>query len=542
MNKQAQVGLFTIFGFLLVAAVFWVLGDLGTRSRGYRLYVDFQSASGLQNAAIVYLSGVGIGSVDDISLQPNYTSRVTIAVNPGYSIPVGSRFLIQAPITGEPSILVTPPRNIPASAPTLAPLSEVRGDNPVSFADLMEQGQGEVRRLDDILAQLESSTPALLAELRATLHNARELTETANSSIESFSSGTQALEANMSRSLSAAGNNVVALTDTLNATVQRNSGHVDELLAQLDRTSHSFGQAVDALRDVATNPSVKRNLLDTTRSFALTAKTFALLTQDLRQVTGNPQTQAQLRDTVANVDATAQKVDSLLKSLGGTSSVYGVDRNATPAPGGMTPPPPGFVPTSMPAIVPPANPPPANGSPSQSNAPSSGTAASSPTSTAALEKLRKRINQFTSDLYQLQIRVSQLSPARPGSTTTNTSPLLTTDRGPMSDFNLSLLPHGSTSLFTGVNDVGANSTANFMLIKNQGRTHFGGGIEYSRLGGMFSLSGDRLGFESRFYDLRHPTVDLYTNYFASRKFQIFGGERDVNHVDRRTVFGLQTEL
>jgi hypothetical protein len=159
-----------------------------------------------------------------------------------------------------------------------------------------------------------------------------------------------------------------------------------------------------------------------------------------------------------------------------------------------------------------------------------------------LEKLRQRLNQFTSDLVQLQVRVSQLSPERPGSADRNTSPLLSADRGPMSDFNLTILPHAGTSIFTGVNDVGAYTTGNLMLIKNEGQLKLGGGIEYSRLGGVFSWSGNKLGFESRFYDLRHPTLDQYFNYFAGRKFQIFGGERDLNHTDRRTVFGLQTEL
>jgi ABC-type transporter Mla subunit MlaD len=535
MSRQAQVGLFTVLGFLLAAGVFYVLADIGTRSRGYRIFVDFQSASGLHNAAIVYLSGVGIGAVDDISLLPDYTSRVTIAVKPNYAIPTGSRFIIQAPITGEPSILITPPKNLPANAPTIAANQEVRGVNPVSFADLLEQGQGEVRRLDDILAQLEASTPNLLSELQATLKNAHQLTTTANSAIQSLSSGTQTFEERLSGSLTTAGGNVAALTATLDSTVKRNSGQVDILLSQLNRTAKSFGETVDSLHDVATNPTVKSNLLETTKSFALTAKTLALLAEDLRQVTGNPQTQAELRDTVANVDATSQKVDSLLKSLGGTSSVYGVDRGATPAPGGLTPPPPGFVPTSMPAIPPS----PAPGLP-QPGAPSSGASGAPPP--AALEKLRQRLNQFTSDLVQLQVRVSQLSPERPGSADRNTSPLLSADRGPMSDFNLTILPHAGTSIFTGVNDVGAYTTGNLMLIKNEGQLKLGGGIEYSRLGGVFSWSGNKLGFESRFYDLRHPTLDQYFNYFAGRKFQIFGGERDLNHTDRRTVFGLQTEL
>ena len=104
------------------------------------------------------------------------------------------------------------------------------------------------------------------------------------------------------------------------------------MFSMLSRSSVALNQTVDQVRDLASNPQIHQNLLDTTRGFAQTATTIGEITQDLRHVTGDPQTQAQLRDTIANTDAATQKLNSLLHSLGGTSSVYGVDAGATPAP------------------------------------------------------------------------------------------------------------------------------------------------------------------------------------------------------------------
>jgi hypothetical protein len=145
---------------------------------------------------------------------------------------------------------------------------------------------------------------------------------------------------------------------------------------------------------------------------------------------------------------------------------------------------------------------------------------------------------------QLQIRVGQLSPARPGSLNTNRSPLLTTDRGPQSDFNVYILPKARTGLEVGVNDTGASgtTTSNLMLLSRRGALQYGGGILYSRLGVQASVGAGLFGLETRAYDLRHPTLDTYLNLNTAPKFQIFGGERDVTHVSRRTVFGLQFEL
>ncbi|MBD5655050.1 MAG: hypothetical protein IAI50_07685 [Candidatus Eremiobacteraeota bacterium] len=121
---------------------------------------------------------------------------------------------------------------------------------------------------------------------------------------------------------------------------------------------------------------------------------------------------------------------------------------------------------------------------------------------------------------------------------------MTADRGPESDFNLFVLPHARTGLEAGVNDVGSSgtSTANFMLINRSAGITYGGGIEYSRLGLVTTVANKAVGFEARAYDLRHPTLDTYLNLFAAPKLQVFGGERDLSHISRRTVFGLQFEF
>lgn len=549
MSKQAQVGLFTIIGFLSIFAVFYVLSDLGTRSRGYKIGVHFAAASGLREAALVFLSGVPIGAVDQITLLKDYSTEVVIAVKPDFEIPVGSRFLIQAPITGEPSVLIEPPKGVSSDVATLPhevlPIDQQpSGVNPTSFADLLEQGQGEIRRVDDLLAQLQRAEPHLLSELTSTLQHANSLTENADRAVTRGSNALADLTDSLKQNLTLASSNVVDLTGSLDAVVKRDGPQVDALLAQLARTSRSFGETVDSLHDVATNPKVKNNLINTTRDFAQTAHTLAELTGDLRKVTGNPQTQAQLRDTVAQLDATSQKVDSLVGQLGGRSAVYGVDAGATAAPEPATPA-PGEVPTSQPLIPPsagPSVPTPSGAAPAPSGSPSGRKTA--PPAATGLAALRDRLNQFTKDLVLLQVRASELSPSRPGSADRNTSPLLTADRGPESDFNLFILPHARTGLEAGVNDSGSTgtATANFMLLNRSGGLTYGGGMEYSRLGLTATMASKMLSFETRAYDLRHPTLDQYINLILAPKLQLFGGERDISHTSRRTTFGLQFEF
>ncbi len=207
-----------------------------------------------------------------------------------------------------------------------------------TIADLLQQGQGEVRRLDLMLATLEEREPKLLNNA-AERARKRGFDDDANCAEPwPIVSGT------METTMQQAGSNIVGMTATLNNTMGRNQYKIDLLLSSLDSTAVALNKSMDQLQSLATDPRLKTNLISTTSNIRDLTGNIAGLTGDLRTVTGNPQTQAQLRDTVSNLDATMQKADSLLGTLGGRSSVYGIDAGATPYPvprGPNSLPPPG---------------------------------------------------------------------------------------------------------------------------------------------------------------------------------------------------------
>ncbi len=122
------------------------------------------------------------------------------------------------------------------------------------------------------------------------------------------------------------------------------------------------------------------------------------------------------------------------------------------------------------------------------------------------------------------------------------SPLLTTDRGPQADVNAILLPRGGVSAMLGANDIGGKTTWNLAGTKNFGNFHAGGGILYSQLGVLGSYNAGKVGAETRIYDLRRPTFDIYGNFNVAQWAKLFLGERDTTRADRRTVFGLQLQF
>ena len=530
MSKQARVGLFTLLGIIGLIWVYYELSNIAERRAGYRIAVHFATAAGLRPAALVYLSGVSIGIVDAINLRKDFSTDVIIAVRKNVDIPVGSKFIINAPLTGEPNLDILPPRPVPGQPPPATLSRDIalesadmpQGTNPATLTDLLEEGQGEIRRTSRMLRQLEEVEPELLAQLEETLRTANALTKNANTSLTALTGQASDITASLQRSLDSAGNNIVDLTSTLNGSATGSARQLNTLLATLNASATSLSASMDSLHKLASNPQVNSNLIATTQSIAVTSKTLADLTNDLRQVTGNPQTQAQLRDTVGQFDAASQKANYLLSELGGKSSVPGVDAGATPYPSS----PPGTAPQSS------------------TGAPGSSTGNLNGAANVLSSAFKSKLSSVLGNVASVQVRLSMLSAQRMG-TPGAKSPLLGADQGPQSDVNLILLPNGKTALYLGANDIGTGQTTTVnvaALERLSANAHIGAGVIYSQLGILGNVRNNTIGIEGKLYDPRHPTLDSYLNLYLAKRLSIFGGERDILYPDRRTVFGLQSQF
>jgi phospholipid/cholesterol/gamma-HCH transport system substrate-binding protein len=520
MTRQAQVGAFAIIALLLLFGVFYVITDFGTRHTGYRIGVHFQSAAGLTPGALVYFSGVTVGSVDTIDLLPDNTVDVILAINRDIDIPAASRFVIEAPLTGSPSLVIVPPRAkppVPLLPRQVLPVAEQpQGVNATSLADLLEQGQGQLKRFGDVMSMLQARTPKLLATLQTTLNNANALTLTTKASVQQLSHELLALGSSLQMNLGTASLNVAQLSATLNSAATIDTKKLSALLDQFNSTAVALNHSMTALESLATDPQLKSNVLATTQSIADTTQTLAELTKDLRTVTGDPQTQAQIRDTVANLDAVMQKANSLLGELGGTSHVYGVDTGATPAPPTV----PGSTPFPL-------------GSPAPGSTPSGGI------SSQARANLEGKLGALARNLVNIQVRLSGLSPQH----VTTFNSVLPASQGPLGDINLIVLPHGTTSLMVGANAIGSQTTWNALLEQNKGDFHIGAGVLYSQIGVLGAYQPLRgFGLETRVYDLTYPMIDLYGNLRILPGTSLFFGQRDINHAARRNTFGLQYQF
>jgi len=95
-------GFETILGavVLIVAVGFLSFGaKMGNISSGdsFRIHADFAGIGGLAIGDDVQISGVKVGAVESVSLQPeNYLARVTVSIDKGINIPDDTAALISS--------------------------------------------------------------------------------------------------------------------------------------------------------------------------------------------------------------------------------------------------------------------------------------------------------------------------------------------------------------------------------------------------------------------------------------------------------------
>src|SRR5579884_3967319 len=109
MSRPAQLGLIA----LMVAAIVLIVIYAGLRfvrgGSGYQIGVHFPQAYGAGTGDQVFLNGVVIGSVRQITILPDASVDAIIDVFGNTSIPKNAKFTVQSSVTGTSSIAISAP-------------------------------------------------------------------------------------------------------------------------------------------------------------------------------------------------------------------------------------------------------------------------------------------------------------------------------------------------------------------------------------------------------------------------------------------------
>jgi len=343
MNTQAsyylKVGLFTLIALCGTVGIFLFL--YGSLTHGKTFTVVFDDAHGIKDKEIVRMAGVDIGQVGDVHLTPDNKAQMSVAVNKGVRIPLGSRFTISNSILGNQSILVIVPSDSPQDLPDGATVTGDSSD-PISQAmtgagqvlqtvqQTLLKSQVLVQKLTDSASLL--SDPKRVAKIDAMLNNLDASTAglprmemKVERELDSVGAQTNQLLAGMNQTRATADKVVGGaskLTDNLNDTLTENRKTLKSLLHNANDAANSVAGLIDQMRTTLGDPKIHDSLVGASGNMAaatanlqsISAKLDATAS-DVQRLADDPRMNADVRETVSNLRATSESVKSLVNRV-----------------------------------------------------------------------------------------------------------------------------------------------------------------------------------------------------------------------------------
>jgi len=281
MSREARVGIFVLLGLIVLTFFTFRVSKWGLiAEKGYRLTVDFDTASGLEPKSDVKMAGVPIGKVEEIQLVGNH-ARLVLRIHQEIRIPIDSVASIQTQgLLGEKYVEILPGKDAQRNLPEGGRMA-----NTLSPTNLDEI----VRKLSAIGDDVKKFTAAL-----------------------STTFGTEEGKKALSDIL----RDVRATTGSLRTVVQGNERRFDRILANIDRLSADLSDISSANKqDVRTAIANLREFSDTLKNETpgLVSK-LEEMSERVSGVVGD--NRENLKESIKNLKTASARLDNTLDAAG----------------------------------------------------------------------------------------------------------------------------------------------------------------------------------------------------------------------------------
>lgn len=141
----------------------------------YNLYLVAENVGGLKKSASVLMSGVQVGTVSDIQLNPQGTNvTITLKIYEKYLIHRDARFLIETSgFLGDQFVAIVPTAN---EGGTWQPEEHATAEPPINIQEVARSAAGFLQHIDDTTKGLDEA----IADVRRLLLNQETLTNLAS--------------------------------------------------------------------------------------------------------------------------------------------------------------------------------------------------------------------------------------------------------------------------------------------------------------------------------------------------------------------------
>lgn len=273
MRSSVQVGIITSLATALLAGAFFFLGRSVLNRPTYLLNAQFSDVKGLRAGANVLLSGVNIGSVEEVELKDSRLVNVRMRVDKRARIPLRSKVRIPGAVLfpGDQRLEIVPP-------PIVAGYVEEN-------ATLVGESSGG---LDELMPGAQTA----LAELNRTLTAVRTKVEDPE-----LNRNIRAVMGNLSRSLE----QISLLTTQARSVLSANRATIEVILRNVASASREMDIAARSANGLLADASLRNNLKATLESVKHAAEYARNASASLNEIVSDPRFQQNISVTTQNV-------------------------------------------------------------------------------------------------------------------------------------------------------------------------------------------------------------------------------------------------
>ena len=341
MNKRNRqsflTGLTVIIGLVLAGIALAALRGL-TFTKSTHYTIVFNNVKGLSSGAIVQMSGVTIGKIDEVGLTrglqgyPDNKAQLSISINPPHQIPQGSKFLIIAPAFGNPDRMTVEPN--PQAAPPYPDKTVIAGVASPGLDDLLARSQPIIDQTQKLLASVQKSADAAAKitgdaqtqrDFKRTLHKLAESTDElpgllrdSQRQLNLLAGQTQTLLAKVNKAADSGqriASNAEGLTGDLRSTLSENRAGFKSLVKNANETASSFASLADNISGTVGNKDIQKNLATASENLAAITSRLDATATDLNRLSSDPRLSDDVRQTVATVRETADNLRGTSESV-----------------------------------------------------------------------------------------------------------------------------------------------------------------------------------------------------------------------------------
>lgn len=288
MRNAWKVGLLVVVFVVLLVLGYSFVGESLFKSETERYYVHFENAYGIEEGAVVWLSGVDVGIVDKVELKSPTDVQMTLALKKGTFIPRDAKVLIPTSLfgIGQQQIEIVSEKGVRAGR---LPVGGVLSGKKASF-------------VESYLPEATGTFDALNANLEAL----REIL------------GDKELRKRLESVVASADTTLEELNTLLRETrgvIAENRPAIRNALQDMSQTIREMRQGVLAVNELVSDPELKPKIKGILASLDQSVKKTEELIANVNELVTDPEMQRSLKATIANTESISRSGIEITEKL-----------------------------------------------------------------------------------------------------------------------------------------------------------------------------------------------------------------------------------